>query len=277
MTLAEPSPPSDAKGAETLVFFGTADQSDRPLPAVAREFQAAKQAFNSRPGADAESWLGPQARAGEFSSNLPGARYAVLALHGYSDLRADNSQELRPGHDRTRGVFGETSLAKLQIRLKKAYPELSCGLKFADGKVTALQVAQIDATALDLAVIGACRSALGPIVTGESILGIQRAFQVAGARTTVASLWDPNDNRTADLMKRFYGNLWVRGYSKLHALRDAKLYLIYRGANVRPGTVRPEFARTDPYFWAGWILTGDVGNVAEIAQAVAEGLRPEPR
>ncbi|MET0555231.1 MAG: CHAT domain-containing protein, partial [Vicinamibacteria bacterium] len=96
----------------------------------------------------------------------------------------------------------------------------------------------------DLVTLSACGTALGKEVSGEGILGLTRAFQYAGARSVLASLWAVNDDSTADLMRRFYGHL-KRGRSKDHALRAAQLELIRGGAFAHPGR------------WAAFTLIGD--------------------
>ena len=58
------------------------------------------------------------------------------------------------------------------------------------------------------------------------MLGLQRAFQVAGARTVISSLWKVDDVATPDLMERFYDNLWNKGMSKLEALRAAQIWML---------------------------------------------------
>ncbi len=75
-------------------------------------------------------------------------------------------------------------------------------------------------------------------------MGLVRAFQFAGARSVVASLWSVADDSTADLMKRFYGYL-REGRSKDEALRAAQADLIRS----------KDFSH--PYYWAAFQLTGD--------------------
>jgi CHAT domain-containing protein len=128
-----------------------------------------------------------------------------------------------------------------------------------------------------LVVMSACDTARGKLQSGEGLLGIQRAFQVAGAQTTVASLWQVDDLATAMLMKRFYQNLWSEKFSRLDALREAKLWVlqssraemrdtarraIQRGEDVRglelllDDLEKLPDGRLPPYYWAAFVLSG---------------------
>jgi len=96
----------------------------------------------------------------------------------------------------------------------------------------------------DLVVLSACETGLGEELAGEGVLGLTRAFQYAGARSIVASLWPVSDASTASLMDRFYGALETM--PKDEALRIAQLDLIRKGG---------EAAR--PFHWAAFQLIGD--------------------
>ena len=95
-----------------------------------------------------------------------------------------------------------------------------------DGILTAIEVASLDLTNVDLAVLSACETGLGEVAGGEGILGLQRAFQTAGARSVVAGLWKVPDRATQMLMTRFYENLWDKKMSKLEALRQAQIWML---------------------------------------------------
>src|SRR5262249_58964876 len=87
------------------------------------------------------------------------------------------------------------------------------------GIMTAEEVAGLDLSACALAVLSACETGLGRTAGGEGVLGLQRAFHQAGARTVVASLWRVDDEATRALMTRFYENLWQAQRRPLEALR----------------------------------------------------------
>lgn len=109
----------------------------------------------------------------------------------------------------------------------------------------------------DLVVLSACETGIGEIRGGEGIIGLTRAFQYAGARSVLASLWRVEDEATAELMQRFYRHLRT-GKAKDEALRAAQLELIRRPLRVPDGrggwTERNAAA---PYFWAALQLVGD--------------------
>lgn len=66
-----------------------------------------------------------------------------------------------------------------------------------------LESLQLDA---DLVVLSACHTARGKI-NSEGVVGLARAFQVAGARSIVTALWAIPDGATQFFMERFYDNL----------------------------------------------------------------------
>ena len=109
----------------------------------------------------------------------------------------------------------------------------------------------------DLVVLSSCESALGRELNGEGLIGLTRAFQYAGARSVVATLWSVSDQVTAELMARFHRH-YAAGLPKDEALRQAQIELIRKP--VRITTANGQTVETDasaPFFWAAFQLFGD--------------------
>ncbi len=140
--------------------------------------------------------------------------------------------------------------------LDSAHPELSAlvlSQRAPDGRPREglLRLPEIYNLDLDaeLVVLSGCRTALGPEMRGEGLVGLARGFFAAGARRLVASLWQVQDRASAELMERFYRHL-LRGPAAERmrpaaALRAAQLELL----------AQPELR--DPYHWAAFAAYGD--------------------
>ena len=198
------------------------------LPYSRREVERIAEAY---PGT--RLYLGEEATEERVKSVPRDARILHFATHGYLDDRTplDSAlvltipEELRPGHDN--GLLQVWEI---------------------------FETMRIDA---DLVVLSACESALGREVSGEGLIGLTRAFQYAGARSVVASLWSVADQVTADLMARFHRH-YAAGLPKDEALRQAQIELIREP--VRITTANGQTVETDasaPFFWAAFQLFGD--------------------
>ena len=99
---------------------------------------------------------------------------------------------------------------------------------------------------VEMVVLSGCRTALGQEVKGEGLMGLTHGFMYAGARRVMASLWQVNDNATAELMKRFYQEmLGDKKLSPAAALRAAQIDL-WRDKKWK-----------SPYYWAAFTLQGE--------------------
>ena len=99
------------------------------------------------------------------------------------------------------------------------------------------------ATPIELLVLSACQTALGD---SRAALGLAGLAVRSGARSTLATLWNVNDESTAVLMVKFYQQLTQQpGINKAKALRNAQLSLLQD----------PQYKH--PYFWASFILVGN--------------------
>lgn len=113
-----------------------------------------------------------------------------------------------------------------------------------DGVLRLDEIGRLDLAA-DLVVLSACRTALGRELRGEGLLGLTRAFFLAGARRVVATLWEVQDDATAVLMERFHRAHLQRGVPPGEALRQAQQSL------------RADPRWSAPYYWSGFVLEGE--------------------
>jgi CHAT domain-containing protein len=143
-----------------------------------------------------------------------------------------------------------------------------------DGILTAVELSGLDLGHTDLVVLSACETGLGQTAGGEGVLGLQRAFQIAGAKNVVASLWKVDDQATAALMRLFYHKLWAEKKTPTVALREAQLWILNhpdeipmlaasRGMKFAKVVPLPDSGkraqspkRSSPYLWAAFVISG---------------------
>jgi CHAT domain-containing protein len=116
--------------------------------------------------------------------------------------------------------------------------------KSNDGDLELDQVLGLDLRKTSLVVLSGCQSQAGKWSRGDDIVGLSRAFIYAGSPSVIASLWSVDDEATRALMVSFYTNL-RQGLGKAEALRSAQIAL------------RQKYPH--PFYWAGFVLTGDPG------------------
>jgi CHAT domain-containing protein len=193
------------------------------LPGTAAETRAIVSAFQG--AAAVEVLQGATATEPRVTAALPGKRYVHIATHGLVDTTQGD-------------LFATLVLA----------PPAAITATADDGQ---LQLFEIYGLRLDaeLAALSACVTRAGKAVPGEGVFALSRAFMAAGARRVVASLWEAEDESTAELMGSLFGRIAaavragkVPDYAR--ALAEAK-----RRVRARPGWEAP-------FFWAPFILDG---------------------
>jgi CHAT domain-containing protein len=178
-----------------------------PLPGAEEEAQTIAQLVNARP------LIGREA-----------TKQAVIAKAGDADFLYFATHGVASGEDPLQGGFLFLSAEEL-----------------TEGFWTARDV-QSSKLKAQIAVLSACQTGLGK-VHDAGVIGLSRAFQIAGVPRVVMSLWSVNDKATAELMKSFVK--YLQQYMPSEALRLAMLDVRKR---------RPE-----PSQWASFVLFGTPG------------------
>ncbi|HPG10029.1 MAG TPA: CHAT domain-containing protein [Chitinophagaceae bacterium] len=109
-----------------------------------------------------------------------------------------------------------------------------------DGIATAYEIANMYLPNTKLCVLSACETGLGDLYGSEGVLGLQRAFRIAGVKNLVMSLWKVPDTETAEFMALFYD----------HIFRQQTIADAFQAAQ---SAMKNKY-RDDPYKWAAFIL-----------------------
>jgi hypothetical protein len=133
--------------------------------------------------------------------DIPSTSILHFATHGFFDVSANKDPMYTSGL-----VLAISDSAKHQ----------------EDGYLTAYEASNLDLKKTFLVVLSACETGQGEFEDGEGVWGLQRAFQVAGVRYVVMSLFKVDDEVTSTLMKQFYANM-VAGDPVLVAFRKAQM------------------------------------------------------
>jgi CHAT domain-containing protein/Tfp pilus assembly protein PilF len=155
---------------------------------------------------ESEVFIGPEATGEVLRQKGPASRYVHIATHGW--FRQDNP------------MFSSISLGNSNLSLFDLYQlNLPC----------------------ELVTLSGCGTGLNVVVGGDELLGLVRGLLYAGTQGVLVTLWDVNDQSTADFMKLFYENL-RSGRNKAESVREAMR------------EVRKEWAH--PFYWAPFVLVG---------------------
>jgi CHAT domain-containing protein len=155
---------------------------------------------------DAEVFIGPEATHEVLRERGAHARYVHIATHGF--FRQDNP------------MFSSISLGNSELSLFDLYH-----LNLPSELVT----------------LSGCGTGLNVVIGGDELIGLKRGLLYAGAQGVLLTLWDVNDQSTAEFMKLFYSRLRTDS-NKARAVQ-------YAMTEIRR-------TYTHPFYWAPFVLVG---------------------
>jgi CHAT domain-containing protein len=233
-----------------LSFFGSLPGSREEVKDLATFWQHSK-VRTEKPAPTLTVLTGRNATEEALRRAVHGQRVVHLATHGF--VFADRCDHVRSAIHGLGGLSlsaGPTSVESSSIS----------GLAFAgandrgralnsdqDGVLTEEEILDLDLRTADWVVLSACNSGLGRMHPGEGIVGILRAFQVAGAKSVIVSLWPIEDQAARRWMHELYQARFERHLSTIESMRHAALQsLLYfrRQGNDNPAK------------WAGFMASG---------------------
>jgi CHAT domain-containing protein len=223
-----------------------------PLPGATKEASKIQEILSSRPARRSSQVL--ELTAGEateeaFKALAPGKEMLHVATHGFFlNSRCPALDVSGRGTPSAAAVSLDTPLLLSGLVLAGANRRGEARSGAEDGILTSEEIATLDLSSVDWAVLSACETGLGEIQAGEGVLGLRRAFQIAGARTLIMSLWKVDDDSTQEWMRGLYENR-LAGMSTAEAARRASVSMIQ--------AERAAGKSTHPFFWGGFVATGD--------------------
>ena len=229
---AEPPTPSGRRRADNWDRWWRSETRSSPGPRPrARGYCTARQALLDslrRQGMD----LGPlPATRREVASlgRMWGERASVLVGEAATEDRVMTlGRQPRFVHFACHGLVDEHAPLDSSLILSPPPPATQAQ---GNGILQAWEVFEGVRLDAELVVLSACDTALGRELDGEGLIGLTRAFQYAGARAVVASLWSVADDTTAALMTKLYEGLRA-GLPKDQALQAAQQALLRRPVPV---------------------------------------------
>jgi len=197
---------------------------------------------------------GAEASPEAFEKYAPGKRVLHVATHGFFlEGSCESAMQRRLDADKRDENF---------LPAAAENPLLLSGLAFAganrrglakpgetDGILTAEEIAGINLEGVDWAVLSACDTGVGEIKVGEGVFGLRRAFQVAGAKTVIMSLWPVEDDTTRQWMGTLYREHFLNGKDTGESVRAASLQILRQR--------RAKHQSTHPFYWGAFIAAGD--------------------
>ncbi len=221
-----------------------------PLAQTAVEADETTAAWRRAGGGNVHQLMGKAATETAFKHLAVGCAHIHVASHGF--FLGDNCS---PSSSGPQVVDQRRESASSQ----EPNPLRRSGLVFAganrrgqgtgdDGILTAEEISALDLSKARCAVLSACESGVGDVMAGEGMMGLRRAFQLAGARSLVMSLWRVDDLQTRIWIGEFYNGYLPAHGDLTQAARRASIAMIE--------SRRKNHASTHPKGWGAFVAVG---------------------
>lgn len=164
---------------------------------------------------------GNEATEADFKRNAPdGYRIIHLATHGYYLAPNQNDSQEKNSIDAESDALNRCGLVMAGANSALRNKARVINENIDDGTLTGQEIGLLDLRSVDLVSLSACETGLGDL-TYDGVMGLQRGFKKAGAKTLLMSLWKVSDKSASIFMSEFYGAIG-KGKSKVEALVSAR-------------------------------------------------------
>jgi CHAT domain-containing protein len=213
-----------------------------PLPGTEKEINEIQKSLVKK------NWKTENYKLGQANENrLKAQRNPTvlhIATHGFfrKDVESDRNDRGFAGFDNQKFVENPLLRSGLLLAGSQQTFDGKTNLDEEDGILTAYEAMNLNLDNTDMVVLSACETGLGEIKNGEGVFGLQRAFQTAGAKSIIMSLWKVDDNATQELMQFFYDQWLLTGNKRL-AFKQAQAILKNKYKY--------------PYYWGAFVMVGE--------------------
>jgi CHAT domain-containing protein len=219
------------------------------LPGTRREIDAVRSSWAASK-TPSQIFVGEDASEENFKRFAPGHRLLHLATHGFY-LRgecntADSDVNSPVSSPPSNHPLLTSGLLLANARYAISHPERIQG---EDGILSALEVAEMDLSGVEVVTLSACETGLGIEQGTEGVFGLRRAFAMAGASEVLSSLWEIPDEATTTLMSEIYES---SGSSVARAVSDAQLHYLK--------SLRDAGLADHPFLWAAFVPYGSLNR-----------------
>lgn len=219
-------------------YFDASSGKVMPLPGTRTEVKAIEEMLR-RKNIPVHSWIGKEASE-EQLKKVQQPSILHIATHGF--FLPNQYVAVQEGEDAQRAK--QDPMLRSGLLLADCESTLrgeSVGSKKEDGILSAYEAMNLPLDNTELVVLSACETGVGEIDNSEGVYGLLRAFQQAGARFVLVSLWKVDDEATQLLMTSFY-QFQVEGDGYSVAFKKAR------------EVVSKQYP--SPYYWGAFVLIG---------------------
>lgn len=219
-------------------YFDASSGKVMPLPGTRTEVKAIEEMLK-RKSIPVHVWMGKEASE-EQLKKVQQPAVLHIATHGFflpnqyvPAQEGDEAQKAKQDPMLRSGLL----LADCESTLRGE----TGNSKKEDGILSAYEAMNLSLDKTDLVVLSACETGAGEIDNSEGVYGLLRAFQQAGARFVLVSLWKVDDDATQLLMTSFY-QFQLEGNDYNQAFKMAREVVSKKYPS--------------PYYWGAFVLIG---------------------
>jgi CHAT domain-containing protein len=227
-------------GNPTFYMASADDQMIPPLPGTEKEISQLQFMLKQK------GWLTSEyvekSATEEKIKEISNVKILHLATHGFYKPTAQVSLETEM--EGNEALLIQNPMMRNGLLLKGAgdlMDKTDFNYNMESGILTAQEAMSLNLDKTDLVVLSACETGLGDLEAGEGVMGLQRAFLVAGAKVLIMSMFKVDDEATQKLMLKFYQK-WLNSNNMRQSFIDAKKEL------------RVDYP--DPIYWGAFMMIG---------------------